>query len=140
MVRNILLSMVTLVSLSAIGNPSHPVKDVPKYLTVIVNPDGNVNIGRDTIYVDKLGAEIQQRLWKSWLGTGKMYDGIKVTLNGEVLMGIRGAALDAIQDGQHKALAELCIEKYKKDYDQLSASQQQKLRRNFPVLFQELHW
>lgn len=111
-----------------------------KYLTITITPNGEIFIGRDTIYVDKLAAELQNRLWKSWLGTGRMYDSIIVQFSGEVLMGIKGSVLDAIKEGQQKALEEICVEQYKQEYEKLAASRQQKVKKQFPVLFQELHW
>lgn len=97
-------------------------------------------MGPDTIYVADLAADLQERLWKSWLSTGKMYDRIEIKLRGEVLMGVRGAALDAIKEAQGKTLTAVCLQKYKQNYEMLTAKQKQKLKRQFPVLFQELHW
>jgi hypothetical protein len=111
-----------------------------KIIDVTIFPDGRALVGKDTFQVDGLAKEIQTRLWKSYLGTGKMYSAIRIHFNGEVLMGVRSAALDAIKEGQDKALTDLCIQKHEKNYDQLSRAEQQKLKRKFPVLFQELHW
>jgi biopolymer transport protein ExbD len=108
-----------------------------KLIIVVVNPDGNVFIGRDTLSIDKLADELQRRLWKGYLGTGKMYDGIKLQLEGEVLMGVKNSAMDAIQKAQKKVLTEVCLEKHKKLFESLSIRQQEKIRRQFPVLFQE---
>jgi hypothetical protein len=69
-----------------------------------------------------------------------MYDEIQVVLNGEVLMGVKGAALDAIQLAQKNALRDICLQKFKKLYENIDPAQQRKLQRQFPVLFQEIHW
>ena len=120
--------------------PIHAPVPQGKYINIVVKPNGTVLVGNDTLQIDKVAAEVQQRLWKSYLGTGKMYDGISIVMDGEVLMGVRGSALDAIRQGQEKALTELCVSKYEKEYKDLSPSQQDKLKRKFPVLFQELKW
>ena len=111
-----------------------------KIIGIIVNANGEVYIGRDTIGVSDLAAEIQNRLWKSYLGTDKMYDSIKIEFRGEVLMGTRGAALDAVKLAQKNALTDICLQKYKRLFENCSSLQQKKIRKQFPVLFQELHW
>ena len=123
------------------GFSNDKIPDIPiKVITITVNGSGNVFMGKDTLTTDILAAELKERLWKSYLGNGRMYDQIELVLQGEVLMGVKGAALDAIKEAQGKALKELCIEKYKKPFENLSAAQQKKVKRQFPVLFQELHW
>ena len=120
---------------------TNPVEKSPtRTITITIDADGFAYIGRDTINIDKLAAELQQRLWKSWLGTGKMFDSIRIIFSGEVLMGVRGSALDAIKEGQDRALKEICIQQYKRTYERLTSSQRRKVKKQFPVLFQELHW
>ena len=140
MFRFILLSCFSLIYLqSNAGLPT--VQNRPlKTITITIEPGGRVFMGPDTIYVADLAADLQERLWKSWLSTGKMYDRIEIKLRGEVLMGVRGAALDAIKEAQGKTLTAVCLQKYKQNYEMLTAKQKQKLKRQFPVLFQELHW
>jgi hypothetical protein len=112
----------------------------PKIINLTVNPDGSVIMGRDTLSAETLAAALKERLWKSYLGNGKMYDSIQVTFNGEVLMGVRGATLDAIKLAQTNALKEVCLQKYEQVFDNLPANKQEKLRKQFPVLFQEMKW
>jgi hypothetical protein len=109
-----------------------------KILTVILDNNGWICIGRDTLSVDKVAFEVQQRLWKTYLGTGKMQDEIVIQLHGDVLPTIQAAAKEAIQKGQEKALAEYCVMKYKKTFDKLNENQQSKVKRQYPVLFQQL--
>ena len=54
-----------------------------KIITVKVNTAGIIYVGRDTISSDELALYIRQRLFKSYTGTGKMYDGIKLVKDGE---------------------------------------------------------
>ncbi len=110
-----------------------------KVISIKVDAKGEIFIGRDTLQVSGLAAELQQRLWKSYLGTGKMYDSISIEFTGEVLMGTRGATLDAIQNAQKNALAEICLQKYKRLFENCSGGEQRKIRKQFPVLFQEIH-
>jgi hypothetical protein len=127
-------------TLSTKGMSNHsPFSHTPlKTLNISVNADGLVVFDRDTLMIDDLAKELQTRLWKSYLGTGRMQDSIKVTFTGEVLMGIRGATLEAIKSGQTKALNEICVQKYKRTYENLSTAQKKKVKKQFPVLFQEL--
>lgn len=108
-----------------------------KIITVKVNTSGIVTIGRDTVSSDDIAAYIRDRLFKSYTGTGKMYDAIKLVIDGEPQAVVMEVILKEIARGQKKALNELCIEKYKKLFDDISARQQEKLKKNFKVLFQE---
>lgn len=140
MTRIVFLLLFCSIGLSTLAAGKHPSPSQQKNLTITINDDGSCFIGRDTVYLDKLAFEVQQRLWKSWLGTGKTYDSIIILLSGDVLMGTKSAALDAIKAGREKALNGICVEKFKREYVNLSASQQKKMKNQFPVLFQELHW
>ena len=111
-----------------------------KIITIRVFPDGKLFMDRDTLRSETLSPVLRQRLWKSYMGTGKMYDSIHVSFEGEVLMGVRGSVLDAIKDAQLKTLTQLCLEKYRKEFANISVRQQNKLKNQFPVLFQELNW
>ncbi len=139
MSRLLLLMLLLTGSFTARATPC-PAPDPLKKITIVIHADETVYIGRDTLSLDKLAGELQQRLWKSYLGTGKMYDSIVVLFSGEVMMGVRGAALDAVKEGQEKALREVCVSKYNQPFDKLSASQQKRVKRQFPVLFQEMKW
>ena len=107
-----------------------------KSITIIVNEKGNALIGRDTLAIDQVAAELQKRLWKSYMGTGKMYGAIHLQFSGEVLMGVRGAAMDAIKLAQKNVLTEVCLQLHKKLFENLSSRQQEKIQKQFPVLFQ----
>ena len=41
-----------------------------------------------------------------------------------------------IKEGQKKALVSVCLQKYKKTFDSLDEKKQEKLKKQFPVLFQ----
>ena len=116
------------------------IKPLPqqKILTVAVDKNGQIFMGRDTLSLDGLPYEIQQRLFKSYLGTGKMYDQIQFQRMGDVLPTIIHATTEAIKEGQEKALREFCVSKYSSPFDKLKSSQQGKVRKQYPVLFQDL--
>ena len=94
-------------------------------------------MGRDTLTVTQLTTEIQRRLWKSYLGTGKMYDALKVIFAGDVAEEVKKVVLESVHEAQQKALTEYCIDKHRKRFENLSSGQQKKIRKQFPVLFQE---
>lgn len=136
MFRFALLLTVLLISTTAFSKTIAPTPPA-KIITVIVDAQNGMFIGRDTVETETIPAILSERLWKSYLGTGKMYDAIKVTIRGEVLMGTRGAVYDAIQQAQQLALKKICLQKYKHLYEELSAAQQRKVRSGFKVLFQQ---
>jgi hypothetical protein len=107
-----------------------------KIITVKVNTAGIISVGRDTISSDDLALYIRERLFKSYTGTGKMYDGIKLVKEGNPEQVVWDVILKEIAKGQQKALNELCLEKYKRLFENISGRQQEKLKKNFPVLFQ----
>ncbi len=109
-----------------------------KILAVSVDKNGQIYMGRDTLSLDRLPYEVQERLFKSYLGTGKMYDQIQFQRMGDVLPTIIHSTTEAIKDGQQKALREYCVSKYSCPFDKLKANQQVKVRKQYPVLFQDL--
>ena len=116
------------------ANASTPLAN--KIITVKVNTAGIISVGRDTISSDDLALYIRERLFKSYTGTGKMYDGIKLIKDGEPESIVFEIVRKEIVNGQKKALNELCLEKYKRLFEDISSRQQDKLKKNFPVLFQ----
>ena len=108
-----------------------------KTITVIINEKGNAIVGRDTMTLDELTTELQKRLWKSYTGTGKMYDAIYLQYTGDVIMGVKSSAMKAIQQAQKNALKEICLQLYKKLFEDLHKGQQNKIRNRFPILFQQ---
>src|SRR5258705_3361783 len=106
-----------------------------KIITIVINTNGDVFIGRDTLQVSQLAGEIQERLWKSYLGASKMYNAIKIVFIGDVLMKIRDAAFDAIKLAQKKALTAISLEKHKRLFENCSSREQRKIRKQLPVLF-----
>ena len=112
-------------------------KFAEKILLVTVNETGVVNVGGDTVGSDNLARYIQERLFKSYMGTGQMHSKIKfVKANDNVPDMVVQVILKEIQEGQKRALTELCLQKYKSRFENIDSQKQDKLKRQFPVLFQ----
>lgn len=108
-----------------------------KVLIVILDNTGIVKIGRDTVALDNIAKFVQERLFKSFLGTGKMHDRILFAkekgMEDEAMVEM---VMKEIKEGQVRALRQVCTEKYKKLFERLDNGQQNKVRKQFPVLFQ----
>ena len=110
-----------------------------KVILIKVDAAGLVSDGLDTISVDDLSEYIRERLFKNYTGTGKMYDRISLVKTSSAVEGLVIESLvKEIVSGQKKALADLCLHKYKKLFDALGEKQQKKIRKQYPVLFQEI--
>ena len=118
------------------GKPSFP----EKVLEVTVNEIGLIQIGRDTIGSDELARYIQERLFKSYMGTGAMHSKIILKkLSTEVPELVTETVQQEIAAGQKRALKEICLEKYRKLYESLDEKKQTRLKKQFPVLFQTVY-
>lgn len=108
-----------------------------KNLYINVDEIGIISIGRDTVSSDELARYIQERLFKSYMGTGKMYSTIKLSsTDGKVPEMVMEVVRTEIKAGQQKALTELCLQKYRDFFEHITQRQQAKLKKQFPVLFQ----
>ena len=119
-------------------NTSCSVKLPPeKILHIKVNESGAISVGRDTLLADDLARYLQQRLFKSYTGTGEMQDKIKLEkTSNDVPDIVIDVVIKEIQEGQRRALTELCLLRYKKLFDNIEQRKQDKLKKQFPVLFQ----
>ncbi|HEV7782138.1 MAG TPA: hypothetical protein VGO58_12780 [Chitinophagaceae bacterium] len=106
-------------------------------LEVKVYETGVITVGRDTVSSDELARYIQTRLFKSYMGTGQMPVGIFVTkADDAVPQVVLDVVVKEVQEGQRRALTELCLEKYKRLYESIDKKKQNRLKKQFPVLFQ----
>ena len=106
--NRIILSLLLLSVVSFADAKSFPAK---KYLDITVMANGRIHMWPDTLSSTELPAIVQERLWKSYLGTGKMYDEIRVNYQNDVTEKQKADALKAIREGQSKALIEVCLQK-----------------------------
>jgi len=123
-----------------IFSSSSPPGEMPgeKILLVQVNEYGLVTIGRDTLSVDQMARYIQERLFKSYMGTGQMHDRIRLEKTDGILPEpVEKVILEEIHSGQQRALRELCMQKYRDYYENLSPGKQASIHKRYPVLFQD---
>ncbi len=116
-----------------------PIKEIwaEKILLVTLRETGLITVGNDMVGSDELARYIQERLFKSYMGTGLMHDKIKlVKTDSHIPDLVTDAVINEIKEGQKRALIELCLQKHRKLYESLSPKQQEKLKKQFPVLFQ----
>lgn len=106
-------------------------------LSVMVYKTGVITVGRDTVSSDELARYIQARLFKSYMGNGKMYPSISFKKENEnVPETIVKVVLEEIKEGQRRALNELCLQEFRKTFDNIDNRKKAKLKKRFPVLFQ----
>jgi hypothetical protein len=140
MIRIVLSATFFSLFLITNASPQSQNKSAPKLVTVTVYSNGKATIGGVIFIADSLASKLNKKLWSNYTSTGKMYDSIRIKFSGNVLMGLKGAALDAILEAQQNTLNELCQKKYNLSFDKLDPAMQEKIKKQFPVLFQELHW
>lgn len=136
MIKRLLFLSLFFTSLSSKAAGNIQKINPQKIITVSVNEKGWVMIGRDTLTIDQLTDELQKRLWKSYLGTGKMFDAIHLEFTGQPPTVIQKSARDAINEAQRKALIDISVQKHEKRFENLSSRQRKKIKKQFPVLFQ----
>lgn len=131
-----LISILFAFFLCQVANAKGPLPG-EKILLVRVDEAGNIKVGRDTVGSDQLARYIQERLFKSYMGTGKMYDRIKFEKeDAAVPEAVTDVVLTEIKNGQSKALQELCLQKFNKTFETIEKKKQARLKKQFPVLFQ----
>jgi hypothetical protein len=133
--RFFLLALAALGFLSLQG-AGYPPRD-EKVILIRVDEIGTITDGMDTITTDELSEYISKRLFKSYIGTGKMYESIRIEkIHDGPMLEVMDIILKEIHLGQKKALTDLSLHLYKQGFDSLKENQQEKIRKKFPVLFQ----
>ena len=131
----LVLSFLVFCLLSVKASATSPEKK--SGLSVVLYETGVITVGRDTVGSDELARYIQERLFKSYMGTGKMYSGISFKKeNDNVPETTANVVLGEIKEGQRRALNELCLQEYRKTFDHIDDKKKAKLKKRFPVLFQ----
>lgn len=108
-----------------------------KVLIVSIDEFSIIKVGRDTVSLEFLSRYIQERLFKSYMGTGHMYEKIRFERMEQVAEVVVESIAKEIGDGQQKALIQLCVHRFRKKFEDLDSRKQEKLKKQFPVLFQE---
>jgi hypothetical protein len=128
---------ILFILINVLNSLAGAVQSGEKILLVTVDEIGSIEVNKDPVGSDILAIYIQERLFKSYMGTGDMHDRIKLEKAGNNVPDlIREAVVKEIKEGQKKALTSLCLLKYKKLFDDLDKKKQEKLLKQFPVLFQ----
>lgn len=110
-----------------------------KILQVTITESGIITVGRDTVDSENLARYIQERLFKSYLGTGRMYDRIILSQQTESTPDmVTDVVIREIRQGQQRALTQVSLQKYRNTFDKLDDKKKSKLKKMFPILFQEL--
>lgn len=131
-----LVTPLILICLLALGTGNSA--SAQRAIVLQVDELGFVTDGRDSISSDEIADYIRDRLFNHYRGTDKMYDRIELQrLHGGPMPQVEEILLKEIRQGQKLALLDLCLHKYRKGFDDLQANQQAKIRKKFPVLFQE---
>lgn len=128
-----LLIAILFLSLSAASHSNPPAR----ILHIHVAPKEEVTI--DGVKIDiseSLSKELQQRLWRSFMGNGKMPDRIDLQFEETVTPAVKASILKSIKEAQEKTLNLLCLHKYKKPAADIKGKQRSRLQKQFPVLFQ----
>lgn len=111
-----------------------------RVLVITVDDMGFIIAGRDTVGSDNLDRYIQDRLIKSYMGTGQMYDKIRLQkMYGGPPATVLEVVMDEIKAGQQLALRDLCLQKFSRRFDMLDKKKQARLKKQFPVLFQSVY-
>ena len=110
-----------------------------KNVTIHVNAKGELTIDRITLLNADLAKEVQQRLWRSYMSNGKMLNAIILQLDEGVSEEIKNEVMYAIKTGQEKTLTVLSLHKHKKRFEDIPGNKQDKIRKQFPVLFQRTY-
>lgn len=108
-----------------------------RILHIHVAPKEEVSI--DGVKIDiseSLSKELQQRLWRSFMGNGKMPDRIDLQFEEAVTAQVKASILKSIKEAQEKTLNLLCLHKYKRSSVDITGKQRSRLKKQFPVLFQ----
>ena len=126
-----------LILIIASGKASAGFRPAEKILLVRVDEIGIVTVNHDTVDADVLARYIQERLFKSYLGTGQMHKRIKFEkTTADVPDLVTEVIINEIKDAQKRALTEVSLEKHRKMFETLDKKKQDKLKKQFPVLFQ----
>lgn len=137
MLRRLLFAFLFIACIAAITKANSFPKHPEKIITITLIKKGLATIGKDTFSTDGLTTELKLRLWRSFTGTGKMQDEIKLQSDKNVSSANQAAMINAIKKAQQEVLIELCLQLHKKRFDELNERQQDKIKKQYPVLFQQ---
>ena len=132
------LQLLTIFFLYA-GNPIS-IEQLTQQKTISIQADqkGELWIDRVKIQRERLANELEQRLWRGYITSSIMVKNIQLIVEGSPNPAFEQELKDAIKKGQERTLAILSLHKYGKRFEDIGNSKQERLRKQFPVLFQEV--
>lgn len=110
-----------------------------KVIIITLNEKGKVKIDGVTIEYDLVAKELQQRLWRGYMTTGVMARSIQLETDINTPDIRKKEIREAIKEAQGKTITILCLYKFKNRFDQISTRKQAKIKKQFPVLFQQFN-
>ena len=134
-----LLASLLLSFLLSAAPSSHPAYSTEKIITIAVSAKGDVTINNVAIEADVVTKELQQRLWRSYMVSGKMADRISIQWNEANSNALKKSISDAVKEAQAKTLTMLCLHKYKKKFEDIGSRKQGRLQKQYPALFQQTY-
>lgn len=132
MLRSLTLALLLLTTLAW--------KSPPASRIIHINVTAKEEVSIDGVQIDvseTLSKELQQRLWRSFMGNGKMPERIELQFEEGTTNGIKNSIHKSIKEAQEKTLNMLCLHKYKKTATDIRGKQRSRLQKQFPVLFQQ---
>jgi len=131
--RRLILAMLIVCSTSCI---SFNTLSAQKTVGIHVDARNHITIDGIDPATDDLAKEVQQRLWRSYMSNGKMVHSITVQMDTTVKEETKNEVLFAVKTAQEKTLTVLSLHKYKKRFEDIGGKKQEKIKKQFPVLFQ----
>ena len=114
-------------------------KPVPAVHILHISVTAKEEVSIDGVKIDiseLLSKELQNRLWRSFMGNGKMPDRIDLQFEESAPTVVKTSIFKSIKEAQEKTLNILCLHKYKKASTDIKQKQRSRLQKQFPVLFQ----
>ncbi|MBL0334886.1 MAG: hypothetical protein IPP73_06100 [Chitinophagaceae bacterium] len=108
-----------------------------KTVTVKVLADQQCFIDGYKVNFWELGTELHKRIWRTFMGNDKMPDNVLVVYEGDVNDETKSATLKSVKEAQQRTLTMYALFKYKKKYEDLADNKKEKIKKLFPILFQQ---
>ena len=100
-----------------------------KTITIQVDEKGEVRIDRVKIQRERLANELEQRLWRGYMSNSIMAKNIQLVVEGSPNPALEQELKEAIKKGQERTLAMLSLQKYRKRFEDIGTSKQERLKK-----------
>lgn len=106
-------------------------------LVLLVDSTGQIGWQGKPLSDAGFSPQLQDSLWKLYLGGGNLPAHLDVRYRGTVLMGVRGVLGDQIRQAQQVVANAISLKDLNASYRSLDAKTQQTFRARYPILFQK---